>query len=209
MELDIYSIDGKKTAKKVKLDAEVFGPEPNDHAIYLDVKQYLANQRQGTHKAKERGEIAGSRKKLRKQKGTGGARRGDIKDPLLRGGGRIFGPRPRNYSFKVNKKTKTLARISALSHKAQEGGITVLDNFSFESPRTKEFVQVMKNLEAADIKTLIVIGEDSKNVHLSGRNYPKAQIRQVSALNSYDILNSKRVIFTESSLGQVQENLKN
>jgi large subunit ribosomal protein L4 len=209
MEIDIYNIDGKKTSKKVSLEAEVFGVEPNDHAIYLDVKQYLANQRQGTHKSKERSEIVGSTKKLRKQKGTGAARIGSIKSPLLRGGGRVFGPQPRDYGFKLNKKTKRLARVSALSHKAKDGAITVLDQLAFEKPRTKAFVQVMKNLELDGQKVLVVVGDNSENVYMSGRNYPKAQVRQASDLNSYDILNSKRVVFTESALNQVQDKLKN
>lgn len=209
MELAVYSTDGKKTSKKVKLEATVFGIEPNDHAIYLDVKQIHANGRQGTHKAKERGEITGSTRKIRKQKGTGGARRGSIKDPLLRGGGTIFGPRPRDYSFKLNKKLKKAARRSALSYKAQGEAITILDKFEMSSPKTKDFQGVLGNLELTGIKTLIVIAEQSDNVYLSSRNIPGTKVCVASDINTYDIMNSQRVIFTEGAIEAVHTNLKN
>jgi large subunit ribosomal protein L4 len=209
MELEVYSIDGKKTSKKVKLDATIFGIEPNDHAIYLDVKQIHANGRQGTHKAKERGEITGSTKKIRKQKGTGGARRGSIKDPLLRGGGTIFGPRPRDYSFKLNKKLKKAARRSALSYKAQGEAITVLDKLEMDSPKTKDFQGVLGNLELSGVKTLVVIAERNDNVYLSSRNIPSTKVCLASDLNTYDIMNSQRVVFTEGAIDAVHTNLKN
>jgi large subunit ribosomal protein L4 len=209
MELEVYSTDGKKTSKKVKLEATVFGIEPNDHAIYLDVKQIHANGRQGTHKAKERGEVTGSTRKIRKQKGTGGARRGSIKDPLLRGGGTIFGPRPRDYSFKLNKKLKKAARRSALSYKAQGEAITILDKFEMSSPKTKDFQGVLGNLELTGVKTLIVIAEQSDNVYLSSRNIPGTKVCVASDINTYDIMNSQRVIFTEGAIEAVHTNLKN
>ena len=209
MELEIYNIEGKKTSKKVKLEDSIFGVEPNDHAIYLDVKQILANARQGTHKSKERGEITGSTKKIRKQKGTGGARRGSIKDPLLRGGGTIFGPRPRNYSFKLNKKLKKAARRSALSYKAQSEGITVLDQFNMETPKTKDFKTVLGNLKLDGKKTLVVIAEKNDNVHLSARNIPGAKVTVASDINTYDIMNSQQVVFTEGAIDIVHNNLKN
>jgi len=209
MELEVYSTDGKKTSKKVKLDATIFGIEPNDHAIYLDVKQIHANGRQGTHKAKERGEITGSTKKIRKQKGTGGARRGSIKDPLLRGGGTIFGPRPRDYSFKLNKKLKKAARRSALSYKAQGEAITVLDKLEMESAKTKDFQGLLGNLELSGVKTLVVIAERNDNVYLSSRNIPSTKVCLASDLNTYDIMNSQRVVFTEGAINAVHTNLKN
>ena len=209
MEVEVYSIDGKKTSKKVKLDATVFGVEPNDHAIYLDVKQIQANGRQGTHKSKERGEITGSTRKIRKQKGTGGARRGSIKDPLLRGGGTIFGPRPRDYSFKLNKKLKKAARRSALSYKAQGEAIMVLDKLEMDSPKTKDFKGVLGNLELNGIKTLVVIAERNDNVYLSSRNIPGTKVCLASDINTYDIMNSQRVIFTEGAIEAVHTNLKN
>ncbi|NNC82744.1 MAG: 50S ribosomal protein L4 [Flavobacteriales bacterium] len=209
MELEIYNIEGKKTSKKVKLEDSVFGVEPNDHAIYLDVKQILANARQGTHKSKERGEITGSTKKIRKQKGTGGARRGDIKDPLLRGGGTIFGPRPRNYSFKLNKKLKKAARRSALSYKAKAEGITILDQLTMEAPKTKEFKTIVNNLGFDGKKTLFVVEEKSDNVYLSSRNIPGAKVTVASDLNTYDIMNSQQVVFTPGAIEVVHNNLKN
>lgn len=209
MELEVYSIDGKKTSKKVKLDDTIFGVEPNDHAIYLDVKQIHANGRQGTHKSKERGEITGSTRKIRKQKGTGGARRGSIKDPLLRGGGTIFGPRPRSYSFKLNKKLKKAARRSALTYKAQGEAILILDKFEMSAPKTKDFQGVLGNLELSGVKTLVVVAEHNDNVYLSSRNIPGAKVCVASDINTYDIMNSQRVVFTEGAIEAVHTNLKN
>lgn len=209
MELEVYSTDGKKTSKKVKLDDTIFGVEPNDHAIYLDVKQIQANGRQGTHKSKERSEITGSTRKIRKQKGTGGARRGSIKDPLLRGGGTIFGPRPRDYSFKLNKKLKKAARRSALSYKAQGEAIMVLDKLEMSTPKTKDFQGVLGNLELNGVKTLVVVAERNENVYLSSRNIPGAKVCIASDINTYDIMNSQRVVFTEGAIDAVQTNLKN
>jgi large subunit ribosomal protein L4 len=176
MELVVKNIGGKDTKKKVSLDKSIYEIEPNDHAIYLDVKQYLANQRQGTHKAKERGEVAGSTRKIKKQKGTGTARAGDIKNPLFKGGGRVFGPKPRNYSFKLNTKQKQLARKSALSYKAKEGVITVLEDFTFDAPQTKKYTELLSNLGALDKKSLLVLSESNKNVYLSSRNLKGAKI---------------------------------
>lgn len=204
MELEVFKQDGKKASKKVKLDEGVFGIEPNDHAIYLDVKQILANKRQGTHKAKERSEVAGSRKKLRKQKGTGGARRGDIKDPLLRGGGRVFGPRPRDYHFKLNKKVKQLARLSALSYKVKENNMMVVDTLSFDGPKTKEFAKMIDAMKLAGKKVLVVVGEKNDNVYLSSRNIQKAKVTVASDLNTLDIMNCNSIIFTEGAVNAVQ-----
>ncbi len=209
MELEVYNIAGKKTSKKVKLEATVFGIEPNDHAIYLDVKQIQANGRQGTHKSKERAEITGSTKKLRKQKGTGAARIGSIKSPLLRGGGRVFGPRPRNYGFKLNKKLKKAARRSALSYKAQAEGIMILDSWTMDAPKTKELHTVLGNLKLDQKKTLIVVAEQSSNVYLSARNIPGAKVTVASDINTYDIMNSQQLVFTEGAIEVVQTNLKN
>ena len=205
MELEVYNISGQKTAKKVKLDKSVFGVEPNDHAIYLDVKQYMANQRQGTHKAKERNEITGSTRKIKRQKGTGTARFGDIKNPLFKGGGRVFGPKPRDYHFKLNKKLKRLARVSALSYKAQEKGIIVLEDFTFESPKTKEFVAMLNNFELGDKKVLVVLKDTDRNVFLSSRNLQKAKIVSASAINTYDILNANSLLIAESSIEEIQK----
>ncbi len=205
MELEVYNISGQKTAKKVKLDKSVFGVEPNDHAIYLDVKQYMANQRQGTHKAKERNEITGSTRKIKRQKGTGTARFGDIKNPLFKGGGRVFGPKPRDYHFKLNKKLKRLARVSALSYKAQEKGIIVLEDFTFESPKTKEFVAMLNNFELGDKKVLVVLKNTDRNVFLSSRNLQKAKIVSASAINTYDILNANSLLIAESSIEEIQK----
>ena len=199
MELAVVNISGKATSKKVKLSDDIFGVEPSDHAIYLDVKQYLANQRQGTHKSKERGEIRGSTKKLKKQKGTGGARAGSKKSGVMRGGGRIFGPRPRNYSFKLNKKQKRLARTSALSYKAKESNITVLEDFSFDEPKTKQYVDLISNLKLDDKKTLLVLGESNKNVYLSSRNLKKTKTVIASELNTYLITNAHSLVFFEES----------
>ena len=202
-------MDGRKTSKKVKLDAEIFGIEPNDHAIYLDVKQYHANNRQGTHKSKERAEIAGSTKKLKKQKGTGGARVGSIKSPLLHGGGRVFGPRPKDWSFKLNKKLKKVARRSALSYKAKGNGITILDAITFEAPKTKDFIAMLKNFELSGQKVLVVVPALDENVYLSSRNLAKTEVRVAKDLNTYDIMNSNRILFTAGAIEAVQENLKN
>lgn len=200
MQVEVLNISGKKTTKKVDLVDSIFGLEPNDHSIYLDVKHYLAAQRQGTHKAKERAEIARTTKKLKRQKGTGGARAGSMKSPVFIGGGRAFGPRPRNYDFKLNKKVKALARISALSYKAKENAITVLEDFSFEAPKTKNYVELMKNLNLTDKKTLLVLGDSNKNVYLSSRNLEGAKVVTASELNTYDIVNAQSLILAESSV---------
>ncbi len=200
MELVVYNINGNKTERTVALDENVFGVEPNDHAIYLDVKQYLANQRQGTHKSKDRSEVSGSTRKLKKQKGTGGARSGDINSPLFVGGGRVFGPRPRDYRFKLNKKLKRLARKSALSYKAIQNNIMVIEDFDFEAPKTKSFIEIMKNLKIFDKKTLLVLFESNKNVYLSSRNLERVKVVNISELNTYDILNSQNLLFLESSI---------
>ena len=200
MELSVYNIKGEDTGKKVTLNDAVFGIEPNEHAIYLDVKQYMANKRQGTHKSKERSEVSGSTRKLIRQKGSGGARRGDINSPVMVGGGRVFGPRPRNYSFKLNKKVKSLARKSALSLKAQENAIFVVEDFTFEAPKTKEFISIAQNLKVADKKLLLVLGSENKNVYLSARNVPKAKVVTTSELNTYKVLDCANLVLTESSL---------
>jgi large subunit ribosomal protein L4 len=205
MELEVYNINGNKTTKKVSLDDAIFAVEPNDHAIYLDVKQYMANQRQGTHKAKERSEVSGSTRKLKKQKGTGGARSGDIKSPLFPGGGRVFGPRPRDYNFKLNKKLKKLARKSALSYKAKENAILVLEDFNFEAPKTQNYVDLLKNFNLFDKKTLLVLCESNKNVYLSSRNLKKANVVMASNLNTYDILNAKNLLFVEGSVKEIEK----
>lgn len=203
MEIEVYNISGAKTAKKVKLDDAIFAIEPNDHAIYLDVKQYLAAQRQGTHKSKERSEISGSTKKLKRQKGTGGARAGDINSPLFKGGGRAFGPQPRDYDFKLNKKVKKLARKSALSYKAKENGILVLEDFSFEGPKTKDYVEIIKNLNLTGKKTLLVLAEQSNNVLLSARNLKKTKVITSSSINTYDIMNANNLLLVESSVKEI------
>lgn len=208
MELSIVDIKGKDTGKKVSLSDAVFGIEPNDHAIYLDVKQYLANQRQGTHKAKARSEIAGSTRKLGRQKGGGGARPGDIKSPVRVGGGRVFGPVPRDYSFKLNKKVKQLARKSALSYKAKDNAITVVENFSFEAPKTKEFIALAKSLQVADKKALFILSEANKNVYLSARNIASAKVVTVSELSTYELLNAKTLVFTEDAVSAVEQIFK-
>ena len=203
MELSVYNIKGEDTGKKVTLNYAVFGIEPNEHAIYLDVKQYMANKRQGTHKSKERSEVSGSTRKLIRQKGSGGARRGDINSPVMVGGGRVFGPRPRNYSFKLNKKVKSLARKSALSLKAQENAIFVVEDFTFEAPKTKEFISIAQNLKVADKKLLLVLGSENKNVYLSARNVPKAKVVTTSELNTYKVLDCANLVLTESSLAAI------
>jgi large subunit ribosomal protein L4 len=204
MQVEVLNISGKKTAKKVDLADAVFAAEPNDHSIYLDVKSYLANQRQGTHKSKERAEIARTTKKLKNQKGTGGARAGSMKSPVFVGGGRAFGPRPRDYSFKLNKKVKALARISALSYKAKENAITVLEDFSFDAPKTKSYTDLMKNLNMTGKKTLLVLGNLNSNVYLSSRNIQKAKVVNASDLNTYDILNADNLILSESSVKVIE-----
>lgn len=203
MELSVYNIKGEDTGKKVALNDSVFGIEPNEHAIYLDVKQFMANSRQGTHKSKERSEVSGSTRKLKKQKGTGGARSGDINSPIFVGGGRVFGPKPRDYSFKLNKKVKRLARRSALTLKAQENAIVVVEDFTFEAPKTKDFVSIAKNLQVADKKLLLVLAEQNKNVYLSARNIEKAKVITTSELNTYAILDNKCLILTESSVAAI------
>ena len=208
MELNILDIKGKETGKKVSLDDAIFGIEPNDHAIYLDVKQYLANQRQGTHKTKGRSEVAGSTRKLGRQKGGGGARPGDIKSPVRVGGGRIFGPVPRDYSFKLNKKVKQLARKSALSYKAQNNAITIVNELNFEAPKTKDFVALTKNLQVADKKTLFVLTNGNKNVYLSARNLTNSKVITVSELNTYSILHAHNLVFTEDAVVTLQQNFK-
>ncbi len=204
MQVEILNISGKKTAKKVDLVDSIFAVEPNDHCIYLDVKQFLANQRQGTHKSKERAEISRTTKKLKRQKGTGGARAGSMKSPLFIGGGRAFGPRPHEYGFKLNKKVKALARVSALTYKAKDNAITVLEDFNFEAPKTKNFVDLMKNLNLSDKKTLLVLGDTNKNVYLSSRNIQGAKVVKASDLNTYDILNAENLILAESSVKVIE-----
>ena len=204
MELVVKNIEGKDTARKVSLNKAIFGAEPNEHAIYLDVKQYIAQQRQGTHKAKERAEIAGSTKKIKRQKGTGTARAGSIKSPLFKGGGRVFGPRPRNYSFKLNKKVKRLARISALSIKAQQSGLVVLEDVNFDAPKTASFAGMLKALGLDNKKTLMVLAEPNKNLYLSSRNLQGAQVITASELNTYHIMNAKSVVLVESSVEKIE-----
>jgi large subunit ribosomal protein L4 len=208
MEVAVVKYSGEKTSKKVNLSDEVFGIEPNDHAIYLDVKSFLANQRQGTHKSKQRNEISGSSKKIKKQKGTGGARAGNIKNPLFKGGGRVFGPAPRDYSFKLNKKVKDLARKSALTYKAKDNAIAVLEDFNFDSPKTKQYVSLLNALSMGDKKTLLVLPANNKNVVLSGRNVQNAKITTADQINTYDVMHADNVIFVESSISKI-ENLLN
>ena len=200
MEVSVLNINGQETGRKVALNDAIFGIEPNDHVIYLDVKQYLANQRQGTAKAKERSEHAGSTRKLGRQKGGGGARRGDINSPLLKGGGRVFGPQPRDYGFKLNKKVKVLARKSALSYKAQENAIIVVEDFNLEAPKTKDFVNITKNLKVDGKKALVVLQGINKNVYLSARNIEKAEVMSADQLNTYKVLNADVLVVAESSL---------
>ena len=200
MEVSVYNIKGEDTGRKVILNDAIFGIEPNDHAIYLDVKQFMANQRQGTHKAKERSEVAGCTKEVGRQRGGGGARRGDINSPVLVGGGRVFGPRPRNYSFKLNKKVKQLARKSALSYKLQESALIVLEDFSFEAPKTKNFVEILKNLNLCEKKTLFVLPESNNVVSLSARNLQRAKVVNASSVNTYSILNADTLVVTENSI---------
>lgn len=205
MELTVYNINGKETTKKVSLDATIFGIEPNDHAIYLDVKQYLANQRQGTHKSKDRSEISATTKKFKRQKGTGGARAGDMKSPVFVGGGRAFGPRPRDYSFKLNKKLKKLARKSALTYKAKANNIMIIEDFALETPKTSNFVEILNNLNVFNKKTLLVLKESNKNVYLSSRNLRQAKIVIASNLNTYEVMNAEQVLFVESSIKELEK----
>lgn len=207
MEAVVLNTSGKETKKKVNLVDDIYGIAPNDHAIYLDVKQYLANQRQGTHKSKQRNEISGSTRKLHKQKGTGGSRKGSIKNPLFRGGGRIFGPQPRDYSFKLNKKLKKLARKSALAYKATDKNIFVIEDLNFDAPKTRQFAEMMGNLKVSDKKTLIVLSESNKNVYLSSRNLQGTKVTTASELNTYDILNANILILAEGSVKKIEENL--
>ena len=207
MEIAVLDIKGKEIGRKVTLSDAVFGIEPNEHAVYLDVKQHLANKRQGTHKAKERAEIAGSTRKIKKQKGTGTARAGSIKSPVFRGGGRIFGPRLRNYSFKLNKKQKQLARRSALSQKAQDNAIVIVENFSFDAPKTKNYIDFLTNLGIENNKSLIVLGDTNKNVYLSSRNFKGSNVVTVSELNTYKIMNSQSLVLLEGSLEEIESNL--
>ena len=207
MEVNVLNIKGEDTGRKVTLNESIFGIEPNDHAIYLDVKQFMANQRQGTHKSKERSEISGSTRKLGRQKGGGGARRGDINSPVLVGGGRVFGPKPRDYEFKLNKKVKGLARKSALTYKAKNNAIVVVEDFTLEAPKTKEFVNVVNNLKVAGKKLLMVLPEANKNVYLSARNLERTNLAIASALNTYSVLNAETLVVTESALKAIEETL--
>lgn len=206
MKVAVVDINGKKTGRSVELSDAIFAIEPNDHAIYLDVKQHLANKRQGTHKSKERADISGSTRKIKKQKGTGTARAGSIKSPIFRGGGRAFGPRPRNYSFKLNKGLKRLARLSALSMKAKEENIVVLEKFNFETPKTKEFTSILKALELENKKSLFVLDESNKNVYLSSRNLKNVNVVKGSQLNTYGVLNSKKLVISEECLEEIESN---
>jgi large subunit ribosomal protein L4 len=207
MELTVLNTAGKETGRKVELMDTIFSIEPNDHAIYLDVKQYLANKRQGTSKSKQRNEIAGSTRKIKKQKGTGGARAGSIKNPLFTGGGRVFGPQPRDYWFKLNKKVKNLARKSALSYKAKNNEIVVLEDFSLETAKTKDYIALLNNLKIDDKKSLVVLSEPNKNIYLSSRNLPGSRVVTISDLTTYDIMNSTSLVFVESSLDNIQKSL--
>ena len=204
MDVAILKYSGESTGRKISLSDAVFGIEPNDHAIYLDVKSFLANQRQGTHKSKQRNEISGSSRKIKKQKGTGGARAGNIKSPLFKGGGRVFGPQPRDYSFKLNKKVKDLARRSALSYKLKDNSIAVLEDFNFASPKTKSYLTMLQALSLADKKTLLVLPEGSKNIVLSGRNIQNTKITTAEQINTYDVMNADNVLIAESSIAKVQ-----
>ncbi len=197
MELSVYKTDGSESGKKVTLDSGIFGIEPNDHAIYLDVKQYLANQRQGTHKTKEKWEVAYSTKKIVRQKGSGGARHGSIKSPTFVGGGRAFGPQPRDYSFKLNKKLKQLARFSALSYKVKENALTIVESFNLEAPKTKEMIKIVKNLKVNDRKILFVLSENSENIYMSSRNLQNVKVISVNEINTYDLVNSTSVVFVD------------
>ncbi|MFD1258214.1 50S ribosomal protein L4 [Mucilaginibacter terrae] len=205
MEINVINVSGQETGAKVQLSDTVFAIEPNDHAIYLDVKQYLANQRQGTHKSKQRNEISGSTRKLHKQKGTGGARAGSIKSPLFNGGGRVFGPQPRDYGFKLNKKLKQLARKSALSYKAQDNSIVVLEDFTFESVKTKSFIKLVADLKLTNEKTLLVLPAANNNIYLSSRNLKKAKVITADQLSTYDVLNAGKLLLTTGSVKTLEE----
>jgi large subunit ribosomal protein L4 len=207
MELPVLQYTGEDTGRKVQLDKEVFGIEPNDHAIYLDVKHILANKRQGTHKAKERAEIAGSTRKIKKQKGTGTARAGSIKSPLFKGGGRVFGPRPKDYGFKLNKKVKKLARKSTLSYKAKDQHITILADFSFDSPKTKHYLHMLNSLALTDQKTLLILSAADTNLLLASRNLQQAKVALADQINTYDLLNAKRLLISESAVASITQNL--
>ena len=208
MEAKVFNIQGKETGRMVQLNDSVFGIEPNNHAIYLDVKQYMANKRQGTHKSKERSEIAGSTKKLGRQKGGGGARRGDINSPLLHGGARVFGPKPRDYSFKLNKKLKQLARKSAFATKAAENAIVVVEDFNFEAPKTKDFVAITNNLKINDKKILLILGENNKNIFLSSRNLPKVNVITTDELSTYKILDCAVLLISEKAVAGIDQHFK-
>ncbi|HEY3371277.1 MAG TPA: 50S ribosomal protein L4 [Prolixibacteraceae bacterium] len=208
MEIKVLNIAGQETGRTVTLDEQIFGIEPNDHAIYLDVKQILANKRQGTASSKERADVSGSTRKIKKQKGTGTARAGSIKSPVFRGGGRVFGPRPRSYDFKLNKKVKALARKSALTYKALEESILVIEDFNFETPKTREMVQISNNLKITDNKSLFVLPDENKNIYLSSRNLERVSVVTASELNTYQILNAKKVIVLESSVNKIEEFFK-
>jgi large subunit ribosomal protein L4 len=203
MDIAVVKHSGETTGRKVNLSTEVFGIEPNDHAIWLDVKSYLANQRQGTHKSKQRNEIAGSSKKIKKQKGTGGARAGNIKNPQFKGGGRVFGPQPRDYSFKLNKKVKDLARKSALTYKAKDNSIAILEDFNFEAPKTKQYISLLQSLSLLDKKTLLVLPEANLNIVRSGRNIQNTKIITASQINTYDVMNADQLILVESSIAKI------
>ena len=205
MELVVHKVSGEATKRKVKLDDSIFGIEPNDHAIYLDAKQYMANQRQGTHDTKERSDIIGSTRKIKRQKGTGTARAGSIKNPMFRGGGRIFGPHPRSYSFKLNKKVKRIARKSALSYKAKENSILVVEDFNLENPKTKDFKEILKGFEIDDKKTLLVLNQSDENIYLASRNLQKVKVLRAEGINTYEVLNANKIVFVESSLKTIVE----
>ncbi|MBW6482186.1 MAG: 50S ribosomal protein L4 [Flavobacteriales bacterium CG18_big_fil_WC_8_21_14_2_50_32_9] len=209
MELVIKNISGKDTKKKASLDETVFAIEPNDHAIYLDVKQHLANKRQGTHKSKERGEVKGSTRKIKKQKGTGTARAGNIRNPLFKGGGRVFGPRPRDYEFKLNIKQKRLARKSALSYKIKEGVVSIVEDFTFDAPKTKQYTDFLTNFDSLNKKSLLIIPESNKNVYLSSRNLQGVKVVMASEINTYDLMNAKSVIISEGSISKIEGILRN
>jgi len=208
MDIAVVKFSGESTGRQINLDSEVFGIEPNDHAIYLDVKSFLANQRQGTHKSKQRNEISGSSRKIKKQKGTGGARAGNIKNPQFKGGGRIFGPIPRDYSFKLNKKVKDLARKSALTYKAKDNSISILEDFNFEAPKTTQYLAMLKALSLSDKKTLFVLPEANRNVVLSGRNVQNTKVITASQINTYDVMNADNLVFAESSISTINDLLK-
>jgi len=205
MELAVYKITGDKTTKKVELSDSIFAIEPNDNAIYLDVKQIMANKRQGSHSTKERNDVSGSRRKIKRQKGTGTARAGDIKSPIFRGGGRAFGPHPRDYNFKLNKKLKRIARKSALTYKAKDNNIFILEDFDFDSPKTKNYIEFLNSFNLADSKTLLILKETKENIYLSSRNVKKTKIAKASSINTYDILNANSLLISESSLKEIEE----